>query len=750
MKKRTVYIAVIAAIAACAAGGYGFYLLEKKKVLPDAQKVPEEMTLAEGSIAAVGLTGVGMLEETCELGFLQDGLYVEETYLNMGDEVEVGTAVFKVSEASLESARRELEKQVQETALNRRQGAIAYESGLIDAQKEKELAAVEAEYAQSVYDNEVAKAQSELDELQSEVDEAQKKVDEYTASIEEDYYYTYYEVAQKEEEWKDNAAFLMELYNEWNVETLEDLYKGTDGKKGTGYVTNQVSAQKAAGAESASEQSGAAGAADSASGKALSSADGDTAPGVFFSLETIAGTWFTQESISGIENGTLRSESTGSTSESGASESESVSGTTGGGASENGNVSGTTGGGTSESGSVSEANGSETGGDASGEGSGSAADTGEDGSGAGDTGVENGGSDPEEGSGGPDKSPEAGNAGFEKGEGNGALENGFGMNGGVNVSDDEIRYNIYLAMEEETEESEQAYETALENYENARDLAKAGIAEAKSELIVLQAKLKEQQTAYEKAVISAKLTYDLAVSNEENAQMVYEAAVRQLEEEYETLKEEEETAAQNLALFEATIADGIFYTSAAGTVMMTGVRESQWITQDTVVVAYSNPDTVTIAAYVDQADIASVEIGQEALVLISGYGTYTGKVTSIDPVSAANGSSVTYPVNVRLEGDVSELEANLTAYVYLGLSEEDQERMSGSGMQKDEKGMKEQGDEEGMTQGNLRGDTADGFPDGHSQDHTDGMTEGEGGMEGGFENGGMPGENGFGPSGGGR
>lgn len=840
VKKGTVCIAVIAALVACAAGGYGFYLLKKRTVLPDAPAVPEEMTLSEGSVAAAGLTSIGMLEEIWELGFLEDGLYVEETYLNMGDEVEAGTAVFKVSEESLESARRELEKQVQETALNRRQGAITYESGLIDAQKEMELAAVEAEYAQSVYDNEVAQAQSELDALQSEADEAQKKVDEYTASIGEDYYYTYYEVAQKEAVWKDNAAFLMELYQEWDVETLEDLYKGADTKNGTGYVTNQVQASGTAAGSASGQGSGFANASGSAAESAKSS--GESNPGVFFSLETVS-EWFAQETVtgaagSGDESDTAEGGNAGGASKSGAQESKSTAsgsdaqagesgdgsaesgsgaqaggsgngsaesgsgaqaGESGGGSAESGSgaQAGESGGGSAENGSGAQAgesagesaesgsdtSGSENGDDASDGDSGDAADSGEEGGGSGKE-EESGGPAASGGSGMPEQATEAGNAGFEK-----EARDGFGMDGdpenglgGANVSEDEIRYNIYLAMEEETEESKQAYETALENYENARDTAKAGIAEAQSELIVLQAKLREQQTAYEKAVISAKLTYDLAVSNEENAQMVYEAAVKQLEEEYEALKEEEETAAQNLALFEETIGDGVFYTSAAGTVMMTMVRESQWITQDTVVVAYSNPDTVTIAASVDQADIASVEIGQEAFVLISGYGTYTGKVTSVDPVSSANGSSVTYTVNVRLEGDVSALEANLTAYVYLGLSEEEQERMSGSGAQK---GGHSADGEAGMPQGDLSGpdgegsgadgfledDNAGGMPEdaeggmrddsgndmrggdesGMRDDSGNGMGGGDGdGMRGGFENGGMPEENGFGPSGGGR
>lgn len=185
------------------------------------------------------------------------------------------------------------------------------------------------------------------------------------------------------------------------------------------------------------------------------------------------------------------------------------------------------------------------------------------------------------------------------------------------------------------------------------------------------------------------------------------------------------TAAQNLALFEETVGDGIFYTGSEGTVMMTAVRANSWITEDTMVMAYSNPETVTVAASVDQADIASVEIGEEAYIAISGYGTYAGNVTSLNPVSASGGSSgVTYTVNVLLEGDVSELEANLTAYVYFGLTEEEKEMLSGpsgKGRQMETDGARPEGDgekPEGDGGGPMDGEGGFGMPE-----------DGQGGME---------------------
>lgn len=581
MKKKKVWIITAALLVmAGAAGTTGFYLYQQKEDRTEANRLPEEMSFSEDVIFATGLTGAGMREEAWEIGFLTDGLYVEEAYLNVGDEVEAHTPVFTVSQDSLKTARRELEKEVQETQLNRRQGEITFETGMVDVQKEKDLAAADASYAQTVYDNAVKSAQSEVDSLQEQVDDAQEIVDEYTASIEEDYYYIYYKVGELETTWKDHAAFLLELYENWDVDSLESVFGGSGGKNGIGYVTNQISKESSSG--STSGTSGTSSGSGGQSGSAYQS--GGSAP---------AGVSFSQDQV----------------------------------------VSHT------ESGENPEIPGEDT-----------------------------------------------------------------------NVGDNEIKYNIYLAMVEEADESEAAYKAALENYEVAKAKAAAGIGQAKSELAVLKAQLEEQKLTCEHALIEAKKEYDLAVSNSENAQMIYDSAVKQLEEELEALKEAEETAAENLALFEASIGDGTFYTGAQGTVVMNNVRSRSWLTEDTVILAYSNPETVSVAAGVDQADIASVSIGDEACVAVSGYGSFTGKVTSLNPVSSSGGSSsVTYTVNIVLEGDISVLESNLTAYVYFGLTEEEKERLDSSGQ-----GDRQQGADGEGTGGGF-GDNRSGMQEGGPQ-----------------------------------
>lgn len=624
IKKKKIWIAGTAVVFVCIAGVTGIYLYWNRESEPSMPQLPEGMQLSENVITASGLTSAGMEEESWELGFLEDGLYVEETYLNLGDEVEAGTPVFKVSEDSLESARRELEKAVTETSLNRREGEITYQTGVIDAQKERDLAAAEAAYAQAVYDNAQKEAQDSLDDIQKQVDEAAKKVEEYTASIEEDYYYTYYKVGELEATWKENAALLMELYETWDVDSLEGVFGGSGGKNGVGYVTNQVTQSLGTSAGNASP------------GGEESSPDAAPAAG---ELPEGSGEYFSSESIQTVTEQNVSEEDS---SEEDSSEEESSS---------------------------------------------------------------------------QEEPPSFGGDFPGGGFSGGGMVSGNDIGGGmsVNVGDDEIRYNIWLALEEETQESESAYETALESYEEAKKQAEAGIAEAQSELAVLQAQLEEEKIAYEQAMITAQQEYDTAVANQESAQTIYETTIKQLEEDLTALQEEEETAAGNLELFEEVIGDGTFYTNASGTVVMNSVRQDTWLTQDSMVVAFSNPDHVSVAASISQEDIASVSIGENVWVVVSEYGTFTGKVTSFDPVSSSDSNtSVSYTVNVELDGETQSLESNLTAYVYFGLTEEEQSLLEQSvsgqetsgedetqeGMEMPE-GMQMPGGEDGQAPGNF-------------------------------------------------
>lgn len=459
-KKWIVTGAVIIAGLAILAGTTVFFIRKNKG--QEVQEVPQIPEISGDIISATGLTSVGMNTETLKLDFLTTELYVEESYLSAGDEVDAGAKVFKISEDTLNEAKQELADKVTETDLAYRQGLIDYENNLLEAESTYKKASIEADYAQTVYDQAVADAKKTVDDLEKQVEEARELLEEYQKSEGEDYYRSYYQVDELYAAYYEHFNLLMSFYEKWDIETLNDLY----GKSGSG---------------------------------------------------------------------------------------------------------------------------------------------------------------------------------------------------------DSEKLSVYNLLDELVTEEGEAYQTALKNYEKAKAQVKAGLKKAESNLTDLEAQLVSAQTEYEASLISSKADYEVALAESENAELVYETTKQSLEETLEGLKEDKEEAEENQQSFLEALSDGYFYTEKAGTVVVSAVSADSYLSGDTLVIAYSNPETVTITAQVDQADIAGIEIGEEAYVMISGYGNYEGNVTMLNPVTQADSrTSVTYQVTVTLSGDVSDLTSNLTAYVYFG------------------------------------------------------------------------------------
>lgn len=490
-KKRKKIIALVAAliIALICAGIAGWFLLKKNN--PDtAMQPPAMVNMGEGVITASGLTSVGMTEEIWEFDFLDTELYIEESYLSVGDEVEAGTAVFKISETTLEEARKELENEVKETELLYRQGKLDYEAGKLTALSTYETASVNQKYAWSEYNNDAAEAKKTVDDLEAQVEEARELVQEYEKSAAEDYYRTYYQVDERYQTYYDHFNYLMEVYEKWNIEKLSDLYGNS--------VTS------------------------------LSSS----------SQESSAGGSFT--------------------------------------------------GGKSEA-----------------------------------------------------------------------------------QSSSQQKLSVYNLFDELVQQEADDYTQAKENYEHAKAKAEAELDQAKSNLAELEAELMLAQTEYEKSLVTCEADYQITLAESENARTVYETTLQSLEEAYAELEEAKEEAEENLTLFEQIIGDGYFHTQSSGTIVMNMIRPDTYLSGESMVIAYSNPETVTIAASVDQSDIASIAVGDSAYAVVSEYGNFEGTVTAIDPVTQAQSrSSVTYQVTVDLAGDISTLESNLTVYVYFGMTDE--------------------------------------------------------------------------------
>ena len=237
-------------------------------------------------------------------------------------------------------------------------------------------------------------------------------------------------------------------------------------------------------------------------------------------------------------------------------------------------------------------------------------------------------------------------------------------------------------LKEEDEEAEQAYEQAKSEYEDALESAELDLKTLLNKMDSARADYEEATLNFQKESTGAKTTYQLATAKQGTAKTDYDTTLTSLEESLEKLQDAKEEADENLALFEKLVGDGYYYIEETGTILMIRVSEGKTLGGEDMIFAYSNPAEISVSVSVSQENIAELSVGDEATVMISEKGNYKGIITMINPVASSDSrTSVSYTVELALEGDVSGLEANLSATVLFGDMQmpQNMERPSGMG-----------------------------------------------------------------------
>ncbi len=212
------------------------------------------------------------------------------------------------------------------------------------------------------------------------------------------------------------------------------------------------------------------------------------------------------------------------------------------------------------------------------------------------------------------------------------------------------------------------YEQALADYEDANANARLELQTLEISLSSLEEEVAQANIDYESKLAEAKLTLSQSQAEAERAESDYEDTVQKAQADYETLKETWEEATQNLEYFEAAMGTGIYYVQTGGQVTGVSVRQGQYISGGSTLLRYRNREDITVTVSVDQTDIAKVTVGGSVTVQTDGYGTLSGVVTGVNPVSTSESrTNVTYQVTVQLDGDNAGIPANETVTVIFGL-----------------------------------------------------------------------------------
>ena len=175
------------------------------------------LTFTEDMTAASGVTNVGITEASFDVENLTTELEIEEVYAVSGEEVTAGDKILKLTEDSVEEARKELERALEDAELAYRTGAIEYEQNLITAEYTRDSAILTGQQAKDVYDETVASLQSAVTRAEEELQDAEDDIAEYESYVNDGSYKSYFKVDEYQAIYDENLKALTDKMDEWGI-----------------------------------------------------------------------------------------------------------------------------------------------------------------------------------------------------------------------------------------------------------------------------------------------------------------------------------------------------------------------------------------------------------------------------------------------------------------------------------------------------------------------------------------------------
>lgn len=226
---------IVTIIIFLAAGSLWYFCVirpDHKEMIPDKTDM-EGSAYPDGSgiVTATGVTENGIDTVTFAIDFLEDtNLYVEDVYLSDGDIVTAGEKYIKFTDDSMEKARVELEKAVQDTELAYRSRIITNGEDKIQAKYTYDTALLEAGFAPQIYQDTLTQLEMQLVKAEKTYEEAQNEYSAYYSAVENNTFYEDYQIEKLKKAYDDAYDLLTRRAEYWEVtqEELGALSKNTD------------------------------------------------------------------------------------------------------------------------------------------------------------------------------------------------------------------------------------------------------------------------------------------------------------------------------------------------------------------------------------------------------------------------------------------------------------------------------------------------------------------------------------------
>lgn len=216
----------------------------------------------------------------------------------------------------------------------------------------------------------------------------------------------------------------------------------------------------------------------------------------------------------------------------------------------------------------------------------------------------------------------------------------------------------------------QSYTTAKTQYESLlsrKEGWEETIADDQETINENNEKIMKAQALLETKQADAQNTYDLSRGSGELASDIYSYTVQALQDSVDLAETEYEEAQELLAALEAFVGDnGIVYADGSGMVTDIYYEEGDDLVRTGSLLSYVKEDAYTVSIDVSEEDIADISIGDSVRIEFSSYPdeSYEGTVSAVTTTKTSDhATTVSYPVEVKIEGDTSKLYGGMTASV---------------------------------------------------------------------------------------
>lgn len=221
-----------------------------------AQTSPDSIAseTENNSITAAGVTITEMDSISLPADIFEGlTLYVEEVYLAAGDTVSAGQKCIRFTEDSIEKARADLERAIQETDLTYRRKALSNAETSIQAKYAYDMTMLEAEFAPQLYQDTLNRLELQLVKTENAYQKAQEAYNAYLLAVENNTFYDDFQIPQLKKAYYDAYDLYANRQKYWKLSEEEQNALSPDGQKDYQWILKTLALLKEETEESRAE-----------------------------------------------------------------------------------------------------------------------------------------------------------------------------------------------------------------------------------------------------------------------------------------------------------------------------------------------------------------------------------------------------------------------------------------------------------------------------------------------------------------